>query len=715
MQGSKERLFWVSVLLLFLEVALIRFVSTEIRIFAYLDNMVLLATFLGMGLGCWRAKATLRLEATLGSLALLLFLVAAPFGWQPLPLRSITADLAHLTHLEIWYAPDAHAASAVRGIVLTLLVFVLLAACFYGLGQVLGREMDAAPNAIEAYSINIAGSLVGLMAFAALCAGALPPLVWFTVAAGLWALVAWSQARKPVIAILAVLCIVFVAPGYRLRKDERWSPYQKLTLVQGQIPIVMVNGVGFQTILNLSPECVASEGLSDQEDFSPFNLPYRILPQPRRVLIVGAGTGNDIAAALRAGAQHVDAVEIDPVIAHLGQTLHPEHPYQDPRVTLTITDARNFFNRTAGQYDLIWFGLLDSHVLTSGYNNIRLDNYVYTRQSFEEAKRLLAPGGALVCIYACQRPWMADRFDEELSDIFGHPALAWSAQSPSPLLGWGGYTWMEGDAAAMQAMQHNLQTQPAIRSYVDQHRPTQPYPHTAVQCTDDWPYLYLEKPGLPPAHALMAASLLLLLLAAVPWLRRPADGARLPWCFFFLGAGFLLLETQAISRAALVFGATWQTNTWVIAGVLVMILISNTISAWLPQLPLAVPAAGVSLSLVALGLLPLDWFLRLPGASGPLLCALFLCLPVLFAGLIFIALFRLETRRETALALNLAGALLGGLLESLAMWIGLAALSWIALALYAAALLTAPSRATTAAIPPAVEALEATLAGSPRS
>ena len=64
------------------------------------------------------------------------------------------------------------------------------------------------------------------------------------------------------------------------------------------------------------------------------------------VLIVGAGTGTDVAIALAQGAQHVDAVEIDPKLQRIGAELHPDHPYQDPRVTVHINDGRAFLERT---------------------------------------------------------------------------------------------------------------------------------------------------------------------------------------------------------------------------------------------------------------------------------------------------------------------------------------------------------------------------------
>jgi spermidine synthase len=48
--------------------------------------------------------------------------------------------------------------------------------------------------------------------------------------------------------------------------------------------------------------------------------------KPKNILIIGAGSGNDVAAALLSGAEHVDAVEIDPVINRLGRQNHPTTP-----------------------------------------------------------------------------------------------------------------------------------------------------------------------------------------------------------------------------------------------------------------------------------------------------------------------------------------------------------------------------------------------------
>src|SRR6185436_5008618 len=95
-----------------------------------------------------------------------------------------------------------------------------------------------------------------------------------------------------------------------------------------------------------------------------YNQPYEVAnPHPADVLVIGAGSGTDVAAALASGATHVDAVEIDPRIQEIGQELHPDHPYDDPRVEVHIDDGRAFLERTDRRYDLIVLALPDSLTL----------------------------------------------------------------------------------------------------------------------------------------------------------------------------------------------------------------------------------------------------------------------------------------------------------------------------------------------------------------
>ena len=143
---------------------------------------------------------------------------------------------------------------------------------------------------------------------------------------------------------------------------------------------------------------------------------------------MGSGAGNDVAGAVRHNST-VDAVEIDPAIRALGEREHPEHPYDSPQVTTYLTDARAFLKRTSKNYDLILFGLLDSHTQFSDYSNMRLDNFVYTEESFAEAKAHLKPDGVIFIKFQVDRPWMARRLADMLQHTFGKPPIIFNAQS----------------------------------------------------------------------------------------------------------------------------------------------------------------------------------------------------------------------------------------------------------------------------------------------
>ena len=151
-------------------------------------------------------------------------------------------------------------------------------------------------------------------------------------------------------------------------------------------------------------------------------------------MIVGAGTGNDAAAALRnAPEAQIDAVEIDPVIARLGKTLHPERPYEDPDVNVIIDDARSFLQKSDEPYDLIVFGFLDSHRLFSHMSSVRMDNYVYTPRELRQVRERLTDDGVVAVTFTIHEKWIADRIFTVMTDAFGHPPLVYQGDAN----GWG--------------------------------------------------------------------------------------------------------------------------------------------------------------------------------------------------------------------------------------------------------------------------------------
>jgi hypothetical protein len=94
-----------------------------------------------------------------------------------------------------------------------------------------------------------------------------------------------------------------------------WSPYQKLRTTPLNIAdagyMVQVNNTGYMSIANMTPGFLKKNpDLAAHYKDSSYDSPFRFIKRDARVLVVGAGGGNDVAAALRNGVEHVDAVEI---------------------------------------------------------------------------------------------------------------------------------------------------------------------------------------------------------------------------------------------------------------------------------------------------------------------------------------------------------------------------------------------------------------------
>ncbi|HUR54169.1 MAG TPA: hypothetical protein VMZ71_08565, partial [Gemmataceae bacterium] len=180
-------LFLISVLGLFLELLLIRWVGTEIRIFAYLQNTVLVVCFLGLGMGCWDSRRPFVLRELLIPLLGLVTLLALPPTRMFLG-HTITDMLGQVGGVDFWGAGSASGAKAVAlaamGLTLTGGLMYLLWAIFVPVGRLLGRLLDEHPRPLRAYSVNVVGSLVGIWLFVGCSALSLAPVWWFAVFAG---------------------------------------------------------------------------------------------------------------------------------------------------------------------------------------------------------------------------------------------------------------------------------------------------------------------------------------------------------------------------------------------------------------------------------------------------------------------------------------------------------------------------------------------------
>lgn len=202
--------------------------------------------------------------------------------------------------------------------------------------------------------------------------------------------------------------------------------------------------------------------------------------------------------------------------------------------------------------------------------------------------------------------------------------------------------------------------------------------------TDDWPYLYQQGKWIPRTYYSVAV---LVVLLAVGLYMQIDEARRRPPSLFFLamGAGFLLLETQVISRLALFFGTTWQVNGIVISALLAALLLANwLVDHWKGRIPQFWIVAALLAGLALAYWFPMN---RLPGsaASAGLIATAIFAVPVFFAGILFASEFHQVASPAAALGANMLGAVAGGLLENLSLLFGMRALLLVAMGLYAVA------------------------------
>ena len=680
--GVYWKLLAVSAAMLFWELTLIRWVGASIRIVSYYTNFILVAAIFGLGAGALLARFRVRLHRLLApAIAGLALLTVFLGGFH---LSTVGAE-----DLVLWSgrppflpALEGTGTSAPRPIPLWLLLGALYASTagvFLLFGQWIGTLFRRCPP-LPGYSVEIAGSILGILLFALMSAFRLAPPAWFAIGFLLLLLALDRSAVDYGVALLsAAAALAVTVPS---ASEFVWSPYYKIRFAplteirtpEGPVdfgtPVgysLTVNTEYHQMVLDLGPEAPDHEFQRSWAEL--YDLPYSIygdLP-PGPVLVVGSGTGNDVSAALRNTTRDVYAVDIDPAILELGRAHHPERPYESERVTVVTADARSFLHNTEEEFALVVFGFLDSHRLLSSFSSVRLDNFVYTREALEEVKRVLAPGGALVLTFSVAREWLHERFVLMIDEAFDFRTQTVFPRSP--------YTYgivyanrkglvpPAGGARAAGGAADSIRT-----------------------ATDDWPFLYLREPAIPPHYRVFLVVVLALGLLPLLTLPRGERGIRLP--YFLLGAGFFLIETSNIVTLSILFGSTWWVNVLVFAGILGLVLAGNLTAARLeaPRLRTLFALLGASILLAyatpTSALLSID--LRPLRETAAVIVFLG---PVYFASLIFATLIRTETKLYRAYGSNVLGAVVGGASEYLSLLLGFKFLLLVTLGFYAAAFL----------------------------
>jgi SAM-dependent methyltransferase len=626
-RGNRLRLFLLSFLMLFVELALIRWAGSNVVYLSYFSNFLLLGSFLGVGIGFLRAKAKRDL-----------------FPWAVVLLAGVVAFVLlfpveiNRSGGQVIYFGDFRPSGLPIWIALPLL-FAAAAAVMALIAEGVARTFTRF-EPLEAYRLDILGSIAGIAAFTLLSFFHAPPVVWGLIAGALF-LVLYRRALK-MIQIAAVLGIVLMLAGESLRPGDSWSPYYKVTVLErdDDLAFVNVNGIPHQTVS-------ATERRRGLEP--AYFVPYeRVNTNGQDVLVVGAGTGSDVAIALTNGARHVDAVEIDPRLYEIGREINPEQPYSDNRVDIYIDDGRSFLERTDRRYDLILFALPDSLTLVSGQASLRLESYLFTQEAMDEAREHLKPSGAFSMYNFYREDWLIDRLANTLAETYGHRPCLDSF----------------GTLGRMAVLTIGRQI-----DSVECDTAWSPAGEIVAPATDDHPFLYLRG-GFPDLYLITIALILLASLLAVRSSSGPLSSMRPYLDLFFMGAAFLLIETKSIVQFALFFGTTWLVNALVFAGILISVLAAIEVARRAPALKSRTLYGALFASLLVAWMLPPRLLLDLPIGWRFVVATALAFTPIFIANLIFAQRFKNVGSSTTAFGANLLGAMVGGVLEYSSLIVG---------------------------------------------
>src|SRR5256884_6237896 len=673
--------------MLFFELLCIRWIPSYVRYLSYFNNFILLASFLGIGLGMLAAR---RQRFWFPPFPLLLLLLTIVVAVNRFDLRINSTDVLY------YGAGEAQSAQAENFIVLPI-IFGMVTICFIPLGRSFGRLFTEI-KPLTAYTFDIIGSLVGIASFSIMSYFSLPPVIWFAILALLLLLL----SAKWTILASAVVLVASLAVAWQMQLGAFWSPYYKI-LLHPAVPsgyIVDVNNAG------------GHQSMIPWQYKEPFyRRVYELFPGRsfHHALILGAGSGSDTATALAYGVQSITAVEIDPTIQKLGAQYNPDHPYSNSRVKIVINDGRNFLQNTTEHYDLIIFALPDSLTLTSNNTSLRLESFLLTQDAIAAARTRLTSNGVVVLYNYYRQDWLVQKLATMVGNVFHQQPLVTT---------YGG----TGRAAAIIAGPR-LATLPKGEFGPYHEQPLPPgsttlrtlgqgyYPLSSMTpATDDWPFLYLQDRSFPSIYLLGLAMVAFYALLGTLTLAPRKTLRRFDWHMFFLGVAFMLLEVRSLTTFSLLFGSTWLVNSLVffaiLSSVLLAILVNRRFKFKRIRLCYLLLFGVLLLNI----LLPPDALLLSNPLLRYLLASVLAFTPVFLANIIFTNAFRDSETADIAFASNLLGIMVGGGMEYLSMVMGYRLLLIPVILFYACALLLRLRSRGTPGVPDEAAASEPALA-----
>ena len=290
---------------------------------------------------------------------------------------------------------------------------------------------SAAASASSLYAVNTAAGVVGSLAAGFVLLPQLglretlfvPTALLSAAGAYLWVRASAGQRLRRSLAALPIVAVALIVTGGSWNRPLLASgayKYARYLPPDGDLEAMLTAGdlqyyrdgasatvavrerAGIRT-LSIDGKVDASSGSDMTTQKVLAHLPLLLHRSPKRVLVIGLGSGVTAGAALTHPVDRVDVVEISPEVVDASDLFVRENrnALKDPRTHLIVGDGRSHLLLANTRYD----------VIVSEPSNPWMAGVaaLFTREFFEAARARLAPGGVL-----CQ--W-THTYDISLDDL----------------------------------------------------------------------------------------------------------------------------------------------------------------------------------------------------------------------------------------------------------------------------------------------------------
>ncbi len=383
-------------------------------------------------------------------------------------------------------------------------------------------------------------------------------------------------------------------PGTKVVKTA-WNSFSRIDVVEnsdssrldeGLAAKIFIDGGAGMNVLLWNGDINSRKELATWMQY----LPFRVIDEPK-VLVIGSGGGRDVLAALVSGSKDVTSVEINPIIFNIVNEYGSKvgNIYKYSYVHAYVDEGRSFVTRSSERYDIIYIPFVDTWASVSSGGLSVSENYLYTKEGFQEYYNHLTDRGMIVVArWLIDSPRLVSTFTELLenngvptAEVYKHliavtdksitkdPSITVVILSKKP------FTESQIDFFSRSFATHDyipilVPDQVMLEPYdkllngkVTVQEFSNFFDHKVHPVTDDSPYfLNFEKPLPRIMVQLIYTSLIILAFfigapAITSLFKRShknSDHLYIIPYFAALGAGFMLIEVALLQRLILLLG-----------------------------------------------------------------------------------------------------------------------------------------------------------------